>query len=260
MSSAVPTRALGGLPPGEGGRPDAATAAASWRPTPSWPPTTPASCSAGARRASGCGSSAAADIVDLADPDLLQPPLDRSFKKPGGYVMRDKLAAAREISGQAKPEGALEVTIAAPARRPPWSSCSARWPMTSSSSASATPSGPGSRRILEEDVAMSSLAAGRDRPRGGALRSPRRADRGGSRRHRLRPPTGGLPSLPPARPRAGRLGDDDRAPLPLRHRGRRASRRPRRRFVGAARGPRRQARPRGALPPDARGRLAGPAG
>jgi phenylacetate-CoA oxygenase PaaH subunit len=45
-----------------------------------------------------------ADIVDLADPDLLQPPLDRSFKKPGGYVMRDKLAAARQVSGQAKPK------------------------------------------------------------------------------------------------------------------------------------------------------------
>jgi ring-1,2-phenylacetyl-CoA epoxidase subunit PaaB len=45
-----------------------------------------------------------ADIVDLADPDLLQPPLDRSFKKPGGYLMRDKLAAAREVSGQAKPK------------------------------------------------------------------------------------------------------------------------------------------------------------
>jgi len=44
-----------------------------------------------------------ADIHDLADPDLLQPPLDRSFKKPGGYVMRDKLAAARQISGEAKP-------------------------------------------------------------------------------------------------------------------------------------------------------------
>ena len=45
-----------------------------------------------------------ADIVDIADPDLLQPPLDRSFKKPGGYVMRDKLAAAREAAGQAKPK------------------------------------------------------------------------------------------------------------------------------------------------------------
>ena len=44
------------------------------------------------------------DIVDLTDPDLLQPPLDRSYKKPGGYVMRDKLAAARERSGQAKPK------------------------------------------------------------------------------------------------------------------------------------------------------------
>jgi ring-1,2-phenylacetyl-CoA epoxidase subunit PaaB len=44
------------------------------------------------------------DILDLADPDLLQPPLDRSFKKPGGYVMRDKLATARQQSGQAKPK------------------------------------------------------------------------------------------------------------------------------------------------------------
>ena len=45
-----------------------------------------------------------ADIHDLDDPDLLQPPLDRSFKKPGGYVMREKLAAARELSGKAKPK------------------------------------------------------------------------------------------------------------------------------------------------------------
>lgn len=35
------------------------------------------------------------DVIDLDDPDLLQPPLDRSFKKPAGYPMRDKLAAAR---------------------------------------------------------------------------------------------------------------------------------------------------------------------
>jgi ring-1,2-phenylacetyl-CoA epoxidase subunit PaaB len=45
-----------------------------------------------------------ADIHDLDDPDLLQPPMDRSFKKPGGYVMREKLAAARAKSGQAKPK------------------------------------------------------------------------------------------------------------------------------------------------------------
>jgi phenylacetate-CoA oxygenase PaaH subunit len=43
------------------------------------------------------------DIQVLEDPDLLQPPLDRSFKKPGGYVMRDKLAAARDRAGTAKP-------------------------------------------------------------------------------------------------------------------------------------------------------------
>jgi phenylacetate-CoA oxygenase PaaH subunit len=35
-------------------------------------------------------------IADLSDPDLLQPPLDRTFKKPGGYVMRDKLEVAKK--------------------------------------------------------------------------------------------------------------------------------------------------------------------
>ena len=44
-----------------------------------------------------------ADIRVLEDPDLLHPPLDRSFKKPGGYVMRDKLAAARGKAGTSKP-------------------------------------------------------------------------------------------------------------------------------------------------------------
>jgi len=44
-----------------------------------------------------------ADIAVLEDPDLLNPPLDRSFKKPGGYVMRDKLAAARARAGTEKP-------------------------------------------------------------------------------------------------------------------------------------------------------------
>ncbi|CAN5858378.1 hypothetical protein BH24CHL6_BH24CHL6_07310 [soil metagenome] len=41
-----------------------------------------------------------AQITDLSDPDLLQPPLDRSFKKPGGYVMRDKLVEARKRAGK----------------------------------------------------------------------------------------------------------------------------------------------------------------
>jgi phenylacetate-CoA oxygenase PaaH subunit len=43
-----------------------------------------------------------ADIVELDDPDLLNPPLDRSYKKPGGFVMRDKLAEARQRTGEAK--------------------------------------------------------------------------------------------------------------------------------------------------------------
>jgi len=49
-----------------------------------------------------------ADITVLDDPDLLDPPLDRSFKKPGGYVMRDKLAAARERAGTTKPAARAE--------------------------------------------------------------------------------------------------------------------------------------------------------
>jgi phenylacetate-CoA oxygenase PaaH subunit len=44
-----------------------------------------------------------ADIQELDDPDLLQPPLDRSFKKPGGYVMRDKLADARKRASRDTP-------------------------------------------------------------------------------------------------------------------------------------------------------------
>jgi ring-1,2-phenylacetyl-CoA epoxidase subunit PaaB len=41
-------------------------------------------------------------ITDLSDPDLLQPPLDRSFKKPGGYVMRDKLEVAKRRAATEK--------------------------------------------------------------------------------------------------------------------------------------------------------------
>ena len=48
------------------------------------------------------------DIAILEDQDLLNPPLDRSFKKPGGYVMRDKLAAARARAGTSKPAARSE--------------------------------------------------------------------------------------------------------------------------------------------------------
>ena len=48
------------------------------------------------------------DIAVLEDADLLDPPLDRSFKKPGGYVMRDKLAAARARAGTEKPAARAE--------------------------------------------------------------------------------------------------------------------------------------------------------
>jgi phenylacetate-CoA oxygenase PaaH subunit len=58
------------------------------------------------------------DVHELDDPDLLDPPLDRSFKKPGGYVMRDKLAAARERSGVAKPSARDASGAGSRARRP----------------------------------------------------------------------------------------------------------------------------------------------
>jgi phenylacetate-CoA oxygenase PaaH subunit len=48
------------------------------------------------------------DITVLDDPDLLDPPLDRSFKKPGGYVMRGKLEAARARAGTSKPKARSE--------------------------------------------------------------------------------------------------------------------------------------------------------
>ena len=39
-------------------------------------------------------------IVELDDPDLLQPPFDRSFKRPGGYIIKHKLEAAKARAGQ----------------------------------------------------------------------------------------------------------------------------------------------------------------
>jgi phenylacetate-CoA oxygenase PaaH subunit len=40
-------------------------------------------------------------ITELDDPDLLQPPFDRSFKRPGGYLIKHKLEAARQRAGTA---------------------------------------------------------------------------------------------------------------------------------------------------------------
>jgi ring-1,2-phenylacetyl-CoA epoxidase subunit PaaB len=34
-------------------------------------------------------------ITELDDPDLLKPPFDRSHKKPGGYLIKHKLEAAK---------------------------------------------------------------------------------------------------------------------------------------------------------------------
>jgi ring-1,2-phenylacetyl-CoA epoxidase subunit PaaB len=43
-------------------------------------------------------------IIDLDDPDLLQPPFDRSFKKPAGYSteIKAKLATARSRADAGK--------------------------------------------------------------------------------------------------------------------------------------------------------------
>jgi ring-1,2-phenylacetyl-CoA epoxidase subunit PaaB len=48
------------------------------------------------------------EISDLADPDLLLPPLDRTFKKPGGYVMRDKLEIAKKRAEEEAAASAAE--------------------------------------------------------------------------------------------------------------------------------------------------------
>jgi hypothetical protein len=40
-------------------------------------------------------------IIELDDPDLLQPPFDRSHKRPGGYIIKHKLEAARQRAGSA---------------------------------------------------------------------------------------------------------------------------------------------------------------
>jgi ring-1,2-phenylacetyl-CoA epoxidase subunit PaaB len=47
-------------------------------------------------------------IVELDDPDLLQPPFDRSFKRPGGYLIKHKLEAARQRAGSAGVDGEAE--------------------------------------------------------------------------------------------------------------------------------------------------------
>ncbi len=51
------------------------------------------------------------EISDLSDPDLLLPPLDRTFKKPGGYVMRDKLEIAKQRAAQ-QPDGSATAKAA----------------------------------------------------------------------------------------------------------------------------------------------------
>lgn len=38
-------------------------------------------------------------ILEVDDPDLLKPPFDRSFKKPGGYIIKHKLEAAKARAG-----------------------------------------------------------------------------------------------------------------------------------------------------------------
>ena len=163
-----------------------------------------------------------ADIVDLADPDLLQPPLDRSFKKPGGYVMRDKLAAARELSGAGQAEGRSSrearsaVTVAAlpaVALGELLRSMADDEFVIGFSDSEWTGIAP----LLEEDVAMSSLAQDELGHAAALYGLLGELTRRGPRRARLRPRARRLPPLPPARPRPRRLGDDDRPPLPVRH-------------------------------------------
>ena len=71
--------------------------------------------------------------------------------------------------------------------------------------------------LLEEDVAMSSLAQDELGHAAALYGLLGRADRHRPGRARLRPRAGRVPPLPAARPRPGRLGDDDRPTLPVRH-------------------------------------------
>jgi 1,2-phenylacetyl-CoA epoxidase PaaB subunit len=48
-------------------------------------------------------------IAELDDPDLLKPPFDRSFKKPGGYIIKHKLEAAKARAGSEARAGSKEL-------------------------------------------------------------------------------------------------------------------------------------------------------
>ena len=91
---------VGGLPAGVGGRPDdprrqrpraGRGAGAALRPRVLRPP--PGEPSAVGRAARG-------DRGARTIPDLLQPPFDRSFKRPGGYIIKHKLEAAKARASQ----------------------------------------------------------------------------------------------------------------------------------------------------------------
>jgi phenylacetate-CoA oxygenase PaaH subunit len=60
-----------------------------------------------------------AAIRDLADPDLLQPPFDRSFKKPAGYSteIKRKLAEARARAGDAGEDAEDDDPVVAAGRK-----------------------------------------------------------------------------------------------------------------------------------------------
>jgi phenylacetate-CoA oxygenase PaaH subunit len=60
-----------------------------------------------------------AAILDLDNPDLLQPPLDRSFKKPVGYStdIKRKLAAARARLGVDRGDAEDEDPVVAAGRK-----------------------------------------------------------------------------------------------------------------------------------------------
>src|SRR6266508_4571022 len=94
--------------------------------------------------------------------------------------------------------------------------------------------------------------AERDRPRTCALRARGPRARHHRRRARLRPGPGGVPLLGARRETLPRLGEDDRAPLPVRAGGRAATGAAEAVGRRRARRARREDRPRGDLPPHAR--------
>ena len=116
-------------------------------------------------------------ITELDDPDLLKPPFDRSHKKPGGYLIKHKLEAAKQRAA----DGGGGVTSAPPAARHGARDALAELMLSTADDEFVIgfwdSEWTGIAPMLEEDVATSSIAQDEIGHAQGALRAARRADR-----------------------------------------------------------------------------------